>query len=196
MRGLDLILGKSSYIAVLRVLFAYQGQSLSGRHIQRHARLSNRATMLAIEELESLRVLKVDRQAHRHACTLNEENYFVRKALRAAFESEIYFWADLGKTIRRTIHPRPVAAVATGPLARDDVLTSHKVEVVLFFADGRQRLRAFPSLGVLREASATRYAVELTATFVDANSMNRDEFESLWRRVEREGILLYGKIPG
>ena len=196
MRGLDLIFGKSSLIAVLRVLFSHRGTPLSGRQIQRLAGLSNRATMLALDELETLRVLRVDRLARGHAYLLSEENYFVLKALRPALESEVYFWEDLGKTIRRRVHPRPVAAVATGPLARDEALSSGRVDLVLFFTDGRQRLRAFSSLNALKEAAGSRYAVELDATFVDANSMNREEFESLWRRVGREGILLYGKIPG
>ena len=118
MRGLDLIFGKSSLIAVLRVLFSHRGTPLSGRQIQRLAGLSNRAAMLALDELETLRVLRVDRLARGHAYLLNEENYFVLKALRPALESEVYFWEDLGKTIRRRVHPRPVAAVATGPLVQ------------------------------------------------------------------------------
>ena len=196
MRGLDLIFGKASLMAILRVLFSHRGTALSGRHVQRLSRLSNRAAMLGLDELETLRVVRTDRTSRGHFHLLNEENYFVLKALRPALESEVYFWEDLGKTIRRRVHPRPVAAVATGPLARDEALSSGRVDLVLFFTDGRQRLRAFSSLKDLQEAAGSRYAVEIEATFVDANSMNREEFESLWRRVGREGILLFGKIPG
>jgi hypothetical protein len=30
---------------------------------------------------------------------------------------------------------------------------------------------------------------------LDANTADLDEYETLWRRVEREGILLFGTLP-
>ena len=52
-------------------------------------------------------------------------------------------WDDLRKIVRRVVHPRPIAAVATGPLARDETLSEGRIELSMVFSSGRSRLRAF-----------------------------------------------------
>lgn len=194
MQGLNKLLSKPSQLYVLRTLF-HAKEPLSGREIERRTGLSNRAAMLALGSLEEISAVTRETTSRAHAYELNQNNYLVSRGLRAAFEAEELFWDDLRKSIRKWVHPRPVAAVATGPLARDETLSDGRIDVVMVFSTGRNRVRAFPSTQLLQEEAWKRYALELTCHLVDINSANDAEFEPLWRRVEREGILLYGTLP-
>ena len=40
-----------------------------------------------------------------------------------------------------------------------------------------------------------RYALNVTSTLVVEKEADDDEYDGLWRKVEREGILLFGTLP-
>ena len=193
MHGLDLILARPSYLPVLRVLH-HAGEALTGREIQRRTGYSNRATMLALEALVDCSAVLCEETAAAHWYRINPGNYLMLKALKPAFESEDLFWDDLRKTIRRVVKPRPIAAVATGPLARQDDVSSGRVELTLVFDGGRARIRGYPCMERLAEVLWSRYAVELQYNLVDGRTMEHEEYEPLWRRVARDGILLFGSL--
>lgn len=194
MHGLNYLISRYSHLLVLRALYHAQ-EPLTGREIERRTGLSNRATMQALESLVGLSAVHVDEQTHAHWFTLNRNNYFVAKALKQAFETEDLFWDDFRKTVRRVVLPRPLAAIATGPLARDESAINTKIELTLIFRTGRNRIRAFSSIEQLNQALWDRYAVTVDAVLLDTNIMNQDKYDTLWRRVAREGILLFGAIP-
>ncbi len=168
---------------------------MTGREIERRTGLSNRAVMLALEHLSEMAAVDCEQTSSAHWYTLNRSQYFIQKALKPAIEAEDLFWDDFRKTVRRNVHPRPIAAVATGPLARDESAASDRIELTLVFATGRNRVRAFNSLEKLHEAIWRRYAVSIDPILLDTNIVNQDKYNALWRRVEREGILLFGTLP-
>ena len=194
MHGLNLLLPRYSQLLVLRVLY-HADSPLSGREIERRSGLSNRATMMALEALQSLFAVTCDVTGHAHQYSLNRSHYFVAKALKPAFEAEDVFWTDFRKTIRRLVLPRPIAAVVTGPLARDDDALNTRVQLTMIFSTGRNRIRAFGCMEALNEAVTMRYAVSIDPVLLDVNNMDEDRNDALWRRVEREGILLFGTLP-
>jgi hypothetical protein len=194
MQGLDRIFSRPSQLNVLRVLYRAE-EALTGREIERRSGLSNRATMLALEHLHEISVITREHTSTAYWFSINRGHYFVAKALKQSFEAEELFWEDFGRTVRRTVHPKPIAAVATGPLARDEQLDTGRVDIVMVFSSGRSRLRAFPSLETLAEKVWDRYAIEIDTNLLDLNTMDRSENDALWRRVEREGILLFGTLP-
>ena len=194
MNGLDLILSKASHLLVLRELF-HAEEALTGREVQRRCGLSNRATMLALEALVACSVARCESTPQANWYTVNRNNYFYTKAIKTAFEAEDLFWDDLSKLIRRIVRPRPIAAVATGPLARDAKAVTSRLELTLIFNSGRNRVRAFRSLDEFVDAAWERFAVNVDVNWLDANSVDNDEFSPLWRRIEREGVLLYGTLP-
>ena len=104
-------------------------------------------------------------------------------------------WDDLRKIVRRVVHPRPIAAVATGPLARDETLSEGRVELSMVFSSGRSRLRAFRTMETLAEELWNRHAVDFEHNLLDVNTVDRGEHDALWKRVAREGILLFGTLP-
>ncbi len=193
MYAMDLLLSRRSHLQVLRVLY-HAEEPLSGREIERRTGLSNRATMMALETLSEAAAVHYQEEGNAYLFELNPDNYFVRKALKAAFDAEDLFWDDLRRTVRRVVRPRPTAAVATGPLARDESLSFGRIDLVLLFSSGRNRIRAFPSTETLTEEVFNRYGLPMECVLLDANTMNRDEYDSLWRRVEREGVLLFGTL--
>lgn len=194
MHGLNFLLPRYSQLLVLRVLH-HAEKALSGREVERRTGLSNRATMMALEELLAIFAVTCEPAGKAHLYQLNRTNYFVSKALRPAFEAEDMFWTDFRKTVRRLVHPRPLAAIVTGPLARDESAVNTRVQLTLLFATGRNRIRAFSSMAALNEAVNSRYAVSIDPVLLDVNTMDEDKHEPLWRRVEREGILLFGTLP-
>lgn len=195
MQSLDRIVAKSSQLRVLRVLYHHaSSHPLSGRQIQKKCGLSNRATMLALEELMSISVVQMTPSGNAHLFQLNPGHYFVTKAIKPMFEAEVLFWADLGKTVRRKVTPRPVAAIATGAPVRTETLLDGKIELVIIFSTGRNRIRAYPSLEGLKQAVFERHALTIDPVLIDVNSMYREENNALWRRIEREGIQLFGKL--
>ena len=194
MHGLNRILGKQSHLRVLRVLHE-SDQPLSGREVQRRCGLSNRAVMTALEELTALHVVHCAVESSTYAFELNQKNFFVRKSLKPALQGEQAFWADLCTTVRRLARPKPEAAVVTGPLTRDETLSSGVVELHHLFTNGRDRLRAYRNFDRLREQIQDRYALELTSTFMDLRTMDAPEFKPIWSRIAREGVLLFGKLP-
>jgi hypothetical protein len=194
MHGLDLILNKTSHLLVLRELY-HAEEALTGRELQRRTGLSNRATMLALESLVDTSVVRCETTPQANWYEANSNNYFFSRALKVVFETEDMFWDDLRKVIRKTILPRPTAAVITGPLARNDAESSGRLEITMLFSSGRNRIRAFRTFEDLIEAVWERYALNVEANWLDVNSVELEEYETLWRRIEREGVLLFGTLP-
>jgi hypothetical protein len=194
MQGLDRLLSRPSQLLALRTLF-HADQPLCGREVERRTGLSNRAAMVALDALVELAAVRCETTTRAHLYTLNRNSYLVARALKPAFEAEDVFWEDLRKTVRRVVHPRPIAGVATGPLARNETDPSGRLGLILIFSSGRNRIRAFRTMTALEEAVWDRYAVRINATLMDSNTADLDEHDALWRRVEREGILLFGTLP-
>ncbi len=194
MHGLNLLLPRYSQLLVLRTLY-HANEPLTGREVERRTGLSNRATMMALNSLVAVSAVLFDESPHHHAYTLNRDHYFIAKGLKQAFEAEDLFWSDFRKTVRRLIKPKPLAAIVTGPLARDDNALNTRVQLTLLFSSGRNRIRAFSSLDPLNEATQLRYAVSIDPVLLDINNMDAEKYQTLWRRVEREGILLFGTLP-
>jgi len=194
MHGLNVILGNRSQLLVLRVLFNAE-EPLTGRAVERLTGLSNRATMLALENLVEARAVHRETNGRAYLYTLNHNHYLNAKALAPAFEAEDLFWADLSKTVRRVVRPRPIAAMATGPLARDETEYGGRLMLTMLFSSGRNRIKSLASIRTLAETVRDRYALILEHNLLDVNTMDREEYAPLWRRVEREGILLFGTLP-
>jgi len=194
MNGLNAILGKASHLRVLRVLNRGNGP-LTGREIQRRCGLSNRAVMTALEELVAQRAVLMEATPSRYLFEPNTKHYLWSKAVRPALEAEERFWEDLRKLVRRTFKPRPEAAMVTGRIARDDTAETGTLDLHLLFESGRQRLQAYRCLDRMREQADLRYAMEVEVTFMDMRNMDDPEFLELWKRIAREGVLLFGRLP-
>ena len=194
MHGLNVLITRYSQLLVLRTLYHTQ-TPMSGREIERRTGLSNRATMQALEALVDVFAVDFEVAGNAHLYTLNRDNYFVAKGLKPAFEAEDLFWTDFTKTVRKHVLPRPIAAVATGPLARDDSSLNTRIELTMIFSTGRNRIRAFNCMEALSEAVTQRYAVTIDPILLDVNNVDEATNDALWRRVEREGILLFGTLP-
>lgn len=194
MHGLNVLITRYSQLLVLRTLY-HALTPLSGREIERRTGLSNRATMLALDALVDSYAVLFEENGNKHQYALNRANYFINKGLKPAFEAEDLFWTDFTKTVRRHVLPRPIAAVATGPLARDESSLNTRIQLTMIFSTGRNRIRAFSCMENLNEAVTQRYAVSIDPVLLDINNMDEDKNDALWRRVEREGILLFGTLP-
>jgi hypothetical protein len=194
MQALNGILGKTSHLRVLRVLNR-SDEPLTGREIQRRSGLSNRATMLALEELARLRVLLLEVDISKHLYTPNTDHYLWSKAVRPALDAEEQFWEDLRRTVRRIMKPRPIAAIVTGTLAREEPEEDRNLHLHLLYSTGRERLQSYRCLQKLRDRAELRYAMEVNATFMDLRNMDDPEYQALWRRIAKEGILLFGDLP-
>lgn len=194
MYGLNPILGKSSHIRVMRVLNRAK-EKLSGREIQRRSGLSNRATMMALEELTAKRILRAEITSVSYFYETNPKSFLWTKAVRPALDAEELFWDDLRKLVRRTVKPVPEAAMVTGVLAREDQAESGLIDLHLLYEGGRQRLQAYRCLDRLREKIDERHALDVSVTFMDMRNMDGPEFQVLWKRIAREGVLLFGKLP-
>ncbi len=194
MNGLDFLLANRTHLRVLRVLFEAEGQ-MTGRAVQHAAGLSNKVTMDALHRLVELRAIHVEPHGRAQLFAINRNHYLVDRGLQPAFAAEEHFWEDVARTVRRIIRPRPIAAVATGPLARDETQYGGRLMLTMLFSTGRNRLRALQTVGALAEQIQDRYALTLEQQLLDLKTMDRDEYIPLWRRVEREGILLFGSLP-
>ena len=194
MQGLNRLLAKPSHLTVLRTLYEAD-EPLSGRETERRCGLANRTVMLALEALHEMAAVTCDHEGTSYLYTINRENYFVAKAVVPALERETEFWEDVRKLVRRRLQPRPLGAVATGQLARDEALAEGTIELVMVFSSSRKRIQAFRNMEKLEQILWNRYGVPFGYTLLDLNTMEDEEYESLWRRVAREGILLFGEIP-
>lgn len=179
---------------VLRVL-CHADAPMTGRAVERECGLSNRATMNALDSLVAARAVNMEQSGRAHLYEVNGYNYLVSKAIRPAFDAEELFWNDLTKTIRKILKPRPIAALATGPLARDETEYGGRLMLTILYDDGRKRIKSLASIQQLAQAVRDRYSLVLEHNLLDVNTMDRKEYEPLWRRVEREGILLLGNLP-
>lgn len=194
MHGLNPILGKSSHLKVLRVLHRAKTR-LSGREIQRRSGLSNRATMMALDALTAKRVLRAEHTSVHYYYEPNLQSFLWTKSVRPLLDAEELFWDDLRKLVRRSVKPVPEAAMVTGVLTREESAESGLIELHLLYEGGRQRLQAYRCLERLKEKVDQRYALELSVTFMDMRNMDDPEFQTLWKRIAREGLLLFGKLP-
>ena len=194
MQGLNRLLAKPSHLTVLRTLYEAD-EPLSGRETERRCGLASRTVMLALEALHEMAAVTCTHEGTSYLYTINRENYFVAKAVVPALERETEFWEDVRKLVRRRLQPRPLGAVATGQLARDEALAEGTIELVMVFTTARKRIQAFRNMEKLEQILWNRYGVPFGYTLLDLNTMEDEEYESLWRRVAREGILLFGEIP-
>ena len=194
MHGLNVILQNLSRLMVLRALY-HAEEPLSGREVERRTGLSNRGTMLALEELTDIRAVNLERSGRANIYTLNRNHFLVAKALRPAFDAEDMFWADVAKTVQRVVRPRPRAAIATGPLVRDEADYGGRITLTILFQTGRGRIKSLRSIQKLAERIRDRHSLTLEYQLLDLNTMDEEEYDPLWRRVEREGILLFGTLP-
>jgi len=194
MQGLDYLLGNRSQLMVLRALYRADKQ-LTGRAVERATGLSNRAAMNALTLLVTARAVNRIEESNRHLYEINMTHYLVQKALRPAFEAEEMFWADMAKTVRNTLRPRPIAAVATGPLAREETIYGGRITLTMLFDRKTDRIKCLSSVSKLADVIRERYDLSLEHHLLDMNTMDRKEYEPLWRRVENEGILLFGALP-
>ena len=194
MHGLNRLLSKPSNLLVLRCLY-YADEPLSGREVERRTGLSNRATMLALDQLCTMAATQVEETPSSNWYSINANHYLIAKGLKHVFEAEENFWDDLRRVVRRVVHPRPIAAVATGPLARDESLSTGTVNLIMLFSTNRHSLRAFRCMDQLGDALWDRHAVNLEYELLDVRNMDNEENTALWKRVEREGILLFGSLP-
>jgi hypothetical protein len=194
MTGLNELFRSAGKVMVLRTLYRAD-TPLSGREVERRAGLSNRATMLALKDLVDARVVNLEIAGRAHQYSLNAGHYLVAKAITPAFEAEELFWADLAKTVQRIVRPKPIAAVATGPLVREETDYGGRVTLTILFSGGRERVKSFRSMVKLAERIRDRHALILEYQLLDLNTMDKEEYDPLWRRVEREGILLFGQLP-
>ena len=194
MHGLNPILGKISHLKVLRVLHRAKVK-LSGREIQRRSGLSNRATMMALEALSAKRILRSEITSVHYFYEPNPQSFLWIKSVRPALDAEELFLDDLRKLVRRTVKPVPEAAMVTGVLTREESSESGMLELHLLYEGGRQRLQAYRCMERLRDKVDQRYALEITVTFMDMRNMDDPEFQALWKRIAREGVLLFGKLP-
>lgn len=193
MHGLDILYGTRSRLAVLRVLY-FADEPISGREVQRRADLSNRSAMTALADLADRRIIHCDYTATRNLYRINRGNYYVRKVLRPGFEAETYFWDDLRRIVRRIVKPRPVAAVASGPIARREDLPTGLVTVTLLFETGHERIRALKTVPRLQAEIKDRLTLDSSVRPLDANNMHDERFDPLWREIEREGLVLFGTL--
>lgn len=194
MQGLNILLAKPSHLLVLRELHRAE-ESLTGREIQRRVGLSNRATMMALESLVEAAAVRCESTPQANWYEINSNYYVYTKGLAQAFDTEDLFWDDLRKLVRRVVRPRPIAAVATGPLTRDESEITGRVELTLLFQTVRNRIRAFRCADELVDAAWDRYSLNVDPIWLDVGTADSQENEALWRRVEREGVLLYGTLP-
>lgn len=194
MRGLNTILSNMSHVAVLRALY-HATEPLTGREVERRSGLANRSTMLALESLVDIRAVHMEVAGRAYLYTLNRKHYLVLKALQPAFNAEDMFWADLAKTVREVVRPKPLAAVATGPLVRDETEYGGRITLTVLFATQKGRIKALRSLHRLAERIRDRHSLILEHHVLDLNTMDKRQYIPLWRRVEREGILLFGTLP-
>lgn len=195
MQGLNYLLANKSQLMVLRVLYQTD-EPLTGRAVERASGLSNRAAMTALEVLVDARAVhRQEESSNRYLFSINKSHYLVAKALRPAFDAEELFWADLAKTVRRAVKPKPVAAVATGPMARNETLYGGRITLTMLFLRKTDRIRCLSSITHLADTIRERYDISMEHHLLDMNTMDRKEYEPLWRRVEKEGILLFGSLP-
>ncbi len=194
MQGLNILLGNRSQVMVLRALY-HSDDAMTGRAVERRCGLSNRATMLALEALTEIHAVHREDAGRAYHYTLNKTHYLVSKAMKPAFEAEELFWDDLSKTIRRAVRPRPMAAIATGPLAREETDYGGRLTLTMVFETGRERLKALLTMEKLTETIRDRHALIIEHHLLDPHTMDQEEYAPLWRRVEREGILLFGTLP-
>ncbi len=194
MQGLNYLLANRSQLVVLRTLYKAESP-VSGRAVEKASGLSNRATMMALHTLTDANAVHCAVLPGRHCYSLNHNHYLVAKALKPAFEAEEMFWNDVHKTVRRIVKPRPNAAVATGPLAREENEYGGRVTLIMLFSSGSNRIKSLASIQKLAQAFRDRYSLTLEHYLMDPRTMNRPENEPLWNRIEREGILLFGSLP-
>jgi hypothetical protein len=151
--------------------------------------------MNALEVLTDARAVHQTKETNRYLYTLNTDNYLIWRALRPAFDAEELFWADLAKTIQRTVRPKPVAAVATGPLVREETSYGGRITLTMLFNTKTDRIKCLSAVSRLAARLRERYDLTMEHHLLDMNTMDRKEYEPLWRRVEKEGILLFGALP-
>jgi len=152
--------------------------------------------MMALSELVSFHAVCRTDKGNAHQYRINTGHYLVSNAIIPALDGEELFWNDVGKVVRKKTLPRPIAAIAIeSPMRKTEFAPTTKVEMVLLFATGRHRLRAWPTLPAMALAVLERHGLNIDPVLMDINSMSREEHAPIWRKVEREGILLFGKIP-
>lgn len=185
-RPLDAVLGHSSRLAALRVLFA-RPEGLSGRKVAAHAEINHQSALTALQALEKAGFVKKREVGRSVVWRLDRSRYLVEEALLALFEGEARHAQEIVSSIKNRLDRKCEAVVIVGPAARGRLEVGEPLELVILY--DRTARRELP--GGIRDLAREldeKFAVALKFSMMP----KRDAYKKLeivdgWQLLPTEG---------
>lgn len=186
---LDDVLGSRAKVAVLRCLWAADGESLSGRAVARRTGLSHAGALKALKELRVHRVLRTTLDDRYQ---LDREHDMVSRGLVPLFALESGFERRLTDLIVGIV-PRVLTVVLFGSVARGEETEFSDIDVLLIVPDDVDPVDAYEA--ITTSAGISRFGRYLSPS-IYTTSMLADGYREGWpllAEIEHEGVVLLGE---
>lgn len=195
-KPLDLLLGASSRLAVLRVL-ARRREEFTGREVARIAGVNHQAAHSALTLFIQAGIATRVRHGAAFSYGLNRDHELVRSIVVPAFETEEAFWTEIQKELRRLSGNGTVATILYGSAARMEEVPGSDLDVLVLVRSKSEAEtvgdRWRQRVGLLHR----RFGVGLSPLVYAVHEFLRltRSRNRLALQILKEGRLICGKLP-
>lgn len=189
---LERLLRSPGQIAVLRALWSAP-VPLTGRQVQRLARVHNRTAMEGLHYLEELGLVQRRAVGRSYLCSLKRSHRVVRTMLDPMFKAEVALPQRLAQDLARFLKGGCLSAVLYGSVARGEAGPRSDVDLLIIVEDDL----AARTFAGKRQDKAEQVAQECWSLVLEMNVKTRRELARDWdsdlmKEIRREGQLVVG----
>jgi predicted nucleotidyltransferase len=177
-KSLDNILSSRSKIAIIRLFISKTDDfKASGREIAKLAHLTHQTAHVALKDLYSQGILKLDIIGNQHVYNLDSKNRAVKEMLRPMFEKEISVKEEIKdylvkQTKQADIYNKIVSCILYGSVEKDKTTDNSDVDIAVIVGNGKDKTE-------VEEKFLNNIAVNFKEYFklnLDAYIKTKDEF--------------------
>lgn len=138
---LEYIFNKSSNVQVLRTLND-RVAGVSGRETARLSGLNLRSAQLALENLDSLKIVNRLVGGREHLFTLNRDNFIVQCIIIPLFESEQTFRKELFSAITKELKGITDSLIIFGSVARKEDTIESDLDLCIVYSKSKNKIES------------------------------------------------------
>lgn len=189
---LDYIFNTPSSVKVLRVLIN-DVVGLTGRQIANLANINHQSAHDALNNLESLKLIKRVVGGKSHIFTLNRKNHLVNELIIPIFNSEINYREEVFNLIKNAFKNLETTVILFGSVARKEETSSSDLDICIIYSN--QKIKLSKVTEKLSNTLNEKYGITLSPFYISYKEFrNRARYKKPpVDEIIKEGIILTGK---
>ncbi len=191
---LNYVFSSFSNVAVLRALI-HAKTGLSGREISRNAGISAKTALIALTNLENLKIVHRTIGGRDHLFVLNRKNYLVEQGMVPLLQTEAKYLLEIFELIKKHFSKACVSIIVFGSVARKEERIDSDLDICLVLKNSNVNKDIAKLKPAALELAAEKYGASLSIiTFTGYQFIRRaqQKLEPV-NNIIKEGVFIYGK---